>query len=214
LTGKRERLVILNRTNVKAQLITIAVTLFASACRTVTPPEESIPYPLPPAPLSQFLKSPSEGIYSLPKSVPSGYGPDLRVIVVSAGKVRLSCLDHGKIGTNDWNFVEVKTTLPAEDAFKEVSTGATEEEVERRFGKPTWEQDRNATINWKKMPANTRVVSYQWCAVSPKSEFVFLRMTAIYRRKDGVWTVSDCQWSKMLRACSSRWIEVTLAGFG
>jgi hypothetical protein len=89
---------------------------------------------------------------------------------VSAGKVRLSCLDHGKIGTNDWNFVEVKTTLPAEDAFKEVSTGATEEEVERRFGKPTWEQDRNATINWKKMPANTRVVSYQWCAVSPKSE--------------------------------------------
>ena len=165
-------------------------------CRSVRTHDTSTAYPLPSAPLSQFLQNPAEGIYALPKPVASGNGPDLKVIIVSRGRIRLSCFDDGRIGTNDWNFVEFKVTLPPDDAFQQIPARATEKQVERCFGKPTWEQDRNATYNWEKMPSNTRVVHYQWCTVSPASELVFMRLTAIYAQKDGVWTAGVLKWAK------------------
>ena len=182
--------------SMKAPLKAIAVTMLMLGCRSVPTQERLMTYPLPPAPLSQFVKNPVDGIYSLLKPVASGYGPDLKVVIVSGERIRFSCADDRGIGTNDWNFVEFKATLPPEDVFQQIAAGTTEEQIERRFGRPTWEQNRNATYNWEKMPSDTRVVHYQWCTVSPTSELVFMRLTAIYTRKDGVWAVRDFEWAK------------------
>ena len=77
----------------------MAAVLLRLGCRSVPTQKTSITYPFPRASLTQFVKNPVDGIYSLRKPVPSGYGPDLKVILVSGGRIRLSCSDENGIGT-------------------------------------------------------------------------------------------------------------------
>lgn len=176
--------------SMKAHLLVIASALVMTGCRGVPTHEMSTAYPFPPSPLSQFFKNPIDGVYALPKPVESGSGPVLRLIVVSGESIRLYA------ETNDSFFVEFKGSLPTDDTFQQIVPGTTEDEIQRRFGKPTQEQDRRAYYNWEKIPSDTRVLNYQWCTVSPTSELLFMRVTVVYRRSDGRWTVGNLNWAK------------------
>ena len=181
----------------KAPMTAIAAALLMLGCHSVSPHKTPTTYPPLPTSLSQFLKNPVDGLYSLPKPIPSGNVGDLTVMIVSGGKVRLSCSDESGVGTNGWNFVEFKPSLPADEVFQQIATGATEAQIQRYFGTPTWEQSHSETINWKTIPSNIRVVYYRWFSASPASELLFMRLTAIYERaSDGVWKVKSLEWAK------------------
>lgn len=182
----------------KATLLTFAAALLVFGCRSVDKREAPVAYPLPPVPLSQFVRGPADGIYSLPESVASQYnGLDLKVIIVSGGNIRLSCLGgDGYVGTNDWNYVEFKPTLPSEEALLGIASGTTEQEIERNSGKPTWLQQPD--FRWKEsMSGQARVAQYTWFTVSPTSELIFMRLVASYRRTDdGVYAIKHLHWVK------------------
>jgi hypothetical protein len=190
--GASERERSMNRT-----LTAIAAGLLMLGCRSVPSHKASIAYPPLPAPLGQFLKKPSDGVYSLPEPVASGSGIDLKVVIVTGAKIRLTCLDDCGIGTNAHDFVEFKSSLPPEDAFQQIAPRATEQQIEECFGRPTWEQNVVPEPNgWGKRPSDTRVVYYQWCTLSRSSELVFMRLTAIYTLKDGIWLLRNFNWAK------------------
>jgi len=182
--------------SMKATLLAFTAVVLLSGCRSVEKREVPVAYPLPPVPLSQFVRGPADGIYSLPESVVSQYnGLDLKVIIVSGGKIRLSCLgSDGQVGTNNWNYVEFKPILPSEEALQGIASGTTEQEIERSFGKPTWVQPPD--FRWKEsMSGQARVAQYTWFTVSPGSELIFMRLIASYRRtEDGAYAIKHLHW--------------------
>jgi hypothetical protein len=184
--------------SMKATPIALTAALLVSGCRSLDTPEVPIVYPLPTVPLSQFFKSPADGIYCMPESVATSQhnGLPLTFIIVSGGKVRLSCSDHGRVGTNDWNFVEFRASLPPEETLQQIGAGTTEAEIERRFGKPTREEHHN--WRWPKgTSSSTRIVVYSLFTVSQSSELTFMRLTVMYTRtKDEVWTLNYLKWAK------------------
>ena len=197
-TGRQRRGMAEVQRSMKAALMAITATLLASGCHSVRTREVPTAYPLPPVSLAEFFKSPADGIYSLPESAASPYlGVRPKVIIVSGGRIRLSfCDDRGRIGTNDWDFVEFKATLPSEEAFQQIVAGTTEEQMERCFGKPRC--DQAPLFLWRgSSPDRTRVVDYVWFTVSPMSELIFTRLTVCYTgTKDGARTVNQLRWEK------------------
>jgi hypothetical protein len=182
----------------KATLLAFVAVFLVSGCRSVEKREVPVAYPLPPVPMSQFVKGPADGVYSLPESVVSQYnGLDLKVIIVSGGKIRLSCLgSDGQMGTNDWNYVEFKPILPPEEALQGIASGTTEQEIERSFGKPTWVQPPDFRSK-ESMSGQARVAQYTWFTVSPTSEPIFMRLVAIYRRTEaGAYVLKHLDWVK------------------
>jgi hypothetical protein len=178
---------------VQRTLTLIAFAFVFSGCRSVYKTEvPTSVFPTPPVPLSEFLKNPVDGIYSLPDVDSS---PDEN-LVVSGGVARLSYFQNGRVSTNDWSVTEYKSTLPSESDFQKVTAKFTDRDIERIFGKPTGEGfDYFPIIGLK--GSDTKHWGYSWFAVSPSSDFTFMEARVYFvKSKDGQWTVDELTWDK------------------
>jgi len=182
----------------KKTLTLIAFALLFSGCRSVYWTEVPISvYPTPPVPLSEFLKNPIDGIYSLPDvaASPSEYFSH-NIMLVSGGVVRLSYFQNGRVSTNDWSITEYKSALPSEADFQQVTAKSTDRDIERLLGKPTREGfDYYPIIGIK--GRDTKNCGYSWFTLSPSSEFIFMEVWFYYvKSKDGQWVVDELTWDK------------------
>ena len=179
-------------------LLVAACALLAAGCRTVY--QSEVPtktYPRPPVALSEFLKNPVDGIYSLPDvaAIPAEYFIH-NILVVTGGIAHLSRFQDGRIGTNSLDLTEFRPSLPTEEVFQQFGRATTDSEIERVLGKPT-HREISAIRFIGLQTANPKTSCWSWFSVSPSSHLEFMNVRIAYTKSNGGrWTVSNLSWDK------------------